>query len=90
MSTSLPGSTQDEAVTARLCEIVSSVAELDPEEVTPEASFYDDLFVDSLQKLEILVRIEREYGVKLTDVEATRLTCVADAAALIGARGASR
>jgi acyl carrier protein len=43
-----------------------------------------------LQKLEILVRIEREYGVKLTDVEATRLTCVADAAALLGAKGASR
>jgi acyl carrier protein len=73
---------------ARLREIVAAVAELDPAEVTDDASFYDDLGVDSLQKLEILVRIERGFGVRLTDVEAAGLATVADAVALLRAAGA--
>jgi acyl carrier protein len=68
--------------------IVAGVADLDPDEVTDDASLYDDLQVDSLHKLEILVRIERDFGVRLTDVQAAGLATVGDAVTLLRAAGA--
>jgi len=75
---------------SRLREIVADVAELDPAEVAVDASFYDDLLVDSLQKLEIVVRIERAFAVKLTDREAANLHRVRDAVALLNDKGILR
>jgi acyl carrier protein len=79
---------QVDTVVPRLREIVAAVADLDVADVAVEASFYEDLYVDSLQKLEIVVRTEREFGVKLTDAEAAGLGSVADAVELLRARGA--
>jgi acyl carrier protein len=72
----------------QLRDIVASSAELDADEVTPDALFYDDLLVDSLQKLEIVVRIERAFAVKLTDHEAAGLQRLRDAVDLLRAKGA--
>jgi acyl carrier protein len=77
----------DDAVSPRLREIVADVADLDPGEVAAGASFYDDLGVDSVQKLEIVVRTERLFGVRLTDLEAAELGSVADAVRLLRAKG---
>jgi acyl carrier protein len=65
---------------------VAGAAELEPAEVTLDAHLYDDLLVDSLQKLEIVVRIERAFGVKLTDDEAAGLSTLRDAVDLLRAR----
>jgi acyl carrier protein len=70
----------------RLREIVTATAELDPAEVTLDAHLYDDLLVDSLQKLEIVVRLERAFGVKLSDHEAAELHTLRDAVELLRAR----
>jgi acyl carrier protein len=78
----------DDGVLGRLRDIVAGAADLDADEVTPEALLYDDLCVDSLQKLEIVVRIERAFGVKLTDHEAVGVRRLTDALELLRVKGA--
>jgi acyl carrier protein len=72
---------------ARLRALAAEVFEVPPEEVTDRASFYEDLGVDSLQKVELVVRIERQVGVKLTDDEAAGMRDLGDAFAVLRSRG---
>lgn len=57
-----------------LRDLIADVLDLDPAEVTDHAHFVDDLEVDSLMALEITVRLEREYAVKMTEAEITGIT----------------
>jgi acyl carrier protein len=72
---------------ARLRDLAAEVFEVGPEEVTEGASFYEDLGVDSLQKVELVVRIERQLGVKLTDEEAAGLRDIGDTLAVLRGKG---
>ncbi|MBV8542184.1 MAG: acyl carrier protein [Pseudonocardiales bacterium] len=54
--------------------LVADVLELPVEEVTDDADFVNDLEVDSLVALEIAVRLEKKYGVKMTDSELMTLS----------------
>ncbi|MGW7410239.1 acyl carrier protein [Streptomyces sp. NPDC054833] len=47
--------------------LVADVLELDVEEVTDDADLVQDLEVDSLMALAIIVRLDRQYGVKLQE-----------------------
>ncbi|MEV6163986.1 acyl carrier protein [Streptomyces sp. NPDC052052] len=58
----------------QLRDLVAEVLDLDVAEVTDTAHFVDDLDVDSLMALEITVRLEKEYGVKLQETELTAIT----------------
>jgi acyl carrier protein len=49
--------------------LVAEVLELPLEEVTDDADFINDLEVDSLTALEIVVRLEKKYGVTMYDSE---------------------
>lgn len=55
--------------TEELRALISEVLELPIEAVTDEARFREDLDVDSLMALEIAVRLEKRYGVKVDDNE---------------------
>lgn len=77
----------DDVLVSGVRQLVAEVASLPVADVSPHARFYDDLMVDSLQKLEIVVRIERGFGVRLTDVEAAGLGSVADAVTLLRDKG---
>ncbi|MFE7779019.1 acyl carrier protein [Streptomyces sp. NPDC057445] len=71
----------------RLREIVASVLEIDVSEVLADSHFYDELAADSLEKVEISVRIEREFGVSLGAEEAAELSSVAAALVLLRDKG---
>lgn len=73
----------------RLRDIVAAVLELDVSEVAADASFHRTLRVDSLEKVEIAARIEKDFGVALAAEEAAAMDSVEDAAALIGSGRAS-
>jgi acyl carrier protein len=49
----------------KVAAIVADVAECEVEDVQAESSLPNDLGIDSLMGLEILVRVEKEFGVKL-------------------------
>ncbi|MER8089307.1 MULTISPECIES: acyl carrier protein [unclassified Streptomyces] len=57
-----------------LRDLVADVLDLDVAEVTDSAHFMEDLEVDSLMALEIVVRLEKEYGVRLAESELTSIT----------------
>lgn len=52
---------------------------VDADEVTPEASFIDDLGADSLDIVELVMAFEEEFGVEIPDDAAEKITTVKDA-----------
>jgi len=52
---------------------------VDPNEVTPEASFIDDLGADSLDTVELVMAFEEEFDIEIPDEDAEKLTSVGKA-----------
>lgn len=48
-------------------------------EVTPEASFVEDLGADSLDTVELVMALEEEFGIEIPDEEAEKIVTVQDA-----------
>ena len=57
------------------------------EEVTPEASFIDDLGADSLDTVELIMALEEEFGVEIPDEDAEKMQKVGDAIKYINEKG---
>lgn len=49
------------------------------EEVTPDASFIDDLGADSLDTVELVMALEEKFEVEIPDEDAEKITTVGDA-----------
>ena len=52
---------------------------VDEDQVTPEASFQDDLDADSLDLVELIMELEDQFGVKIPDEEAQGIGTVGQA-----------
>ena len=57
-------------------EIIVNQLGVDISEVTPEASFIDDLGADSLDTVELVMAFEEEFGIEIPDEDAEKLTSV--------------
>jgi acyl carrier protein len=73
----------------RLRALAAEVFDVPAEEITDGAAFYEDLGVDSLQKVDFVVRMERQLGLKLTDDEAAGMRDLGGAIAVLRSRGLS-
>ena len=62
-----------------LASILEEVADVNPDEVTDDKSFVDDLDVDSLSMVEVAMAAEEKWGVKIPDDELPKLKTVGDA-----------
>lgn len=60
-------------------EIIVDRLGVDPGEVTPEASFIDDLGADSLDTVELVMAFEEEFDIEIPDEDAEQLTSVGKA-----------
>ena len=67
------------AVNDKITEIIVEQLGVKPEEVTPEASFVDDLGADSLDTVELVMALEEEFGVEIPDEDAEKIGTVGDA-----------
>ena len=67
----------------RLKGLVTEQLGVDEEEVTPEASFVDDLNADSLDLVELIMSLEEEFGLEISDEDAEKILTVGDAASYI-------
>ena len=52
---------------------------VDEEEVTPDASFVDDLGADSLDQVELVMKFEEEFGIEIPDDDSEKITRVREA-----------
>ena len=66
-------------VLERVREIVVEPLGVDPDEVTNEASFVDDLGADSLDQVELVMALEEEFDLEIPDEDAEKITNVGDA-----------
>ena len=59
--------------------IIAEKLSVDIAEVVPEASFVDDLGADSLDLVELIMSMEEEFDVDISDEDAEKLVTVQDA-----------
>ncbi|MDA2916265.1 acyl carrier protein [Nitrospinae bacterium AH_259_B05_G02_I21] len=73
----------------RVKEIIVEQLDVEEEQVTPEASFIDDLGADSLDTVELIMAIEEEFDVEIPDEEAEKIITVKDAIGYVKLQQAS-
>ena len=60
-------------------EIISKQLGVDQSEVTPEASFVEDLGADSLDTVELVMAFEEAFNIEIPDEDAEKIAKVKDA-----------
>ncbi len=77
-------------ISAKVKEIIANVANLDPAEIADEASFIDDLGLDSLSLLEIGVDVDYAFKLGVPEEKLQQLATVADTVDLVQSRLSER
>ena len=67
------------AVEEKVKAIIAEQLGVKPEEVTPKASFIDDLGADSLDTVELIMALEEEFNIEIPDEDAEKMATVGDA-----------
>lgn len=70
-------------IRAKVKDIIANVTNVDPDDIADDASFVDDLQLDSLSLLEIGVDLDYEYKLGVPEEELGKLLTVADAVDLV-------
>jgi acyl carrier protein len=73
-------------IEARLKKLLVDELGLDEDKITPDATFDEDLEVDSLGVVEMLMALEDEFGVTIPDEEAEEIRTVSEAVDVVLAK----
>jgi acyl carrier protein len=73
------GTTRMASVEERVKTIIVEQLGVDESEVTPTASFVDDLGADSLDTVELVMAFEENFGIEIPDEDAEKIATVKDA-----------
>ena len=63
----------------KLQEIIAEVLNVDPGEITMDTTFVDDLGADSLDVFQIIMGIEEEFDIEISNEDAEKIVTVGDA-----------
>jgi acyl carrier protein len=69
----------DEDIQERLRRIISEQLGVDESQVVPSASFEEDLNADSLDLVELIMSLEEEFGIEISEEDAEKIRTVGDA-----------
>ena len=72
---------------SKVKEIIINELGVEPEKVTLEASFVEDLGADSLDTVELVMAFEEEFGIEIPDEDAEGLQSVGDAVKYLREKG---
>ncbi len=67
------------SIESKVKNIIADKLGVDLDEIIPEASFADDLGADSLDLVELIMSIEEEFDVEISDEDAEKMIRVSDA-----------
>jgi acyl carrier protein len=67
------------SIEKRVKEIIVEQLGVNESEVTPEAKFVDDLGADSLDLVELVMALEEEYNIEISDEDAEKILTFGDA-----------
>ncbi len=67
----------------KLKQIIADVLNVDPEEITMETTFTDDLGADSLDVFQIVMGIEEEFDIEVPPEKAEKISTVEEAVEMI-------
>jgi acyl carrier protein len=73
-------------VEAKVIKIVAEKLNVEEKNVSAASRFQEDLGADSLDIVELLMEIEEEFGVSISDEESEKLKTVGDAVKFIGSK----
>jgi acyl carrier protein len=65
-------------ISARVKEIIVSKLGVDEGQITPEASFTNDLGADSLDTVELVMEFEKAFNIQIPDEDAEKIGTVGD------------
>lgn len=71
-------------IAERVKAIIVDKLGVEASEVTNEASFASDLGADSLDTVELIMELEKEFGISIPDDQAEKITTVGEAIEMIG------
>ena len=77
------------SVAEKVKSIISEQLDVDANQVTPEASFTDDLGGDSLDVVELVMALEEEFKIEIPDEDAEKIGRVQEAIDYITANSSS-
>ena len=75
----------DKPIEEKVKDIIVEQLGVNPEQVTPQASFIEDLGADSLDIVELVMAFEEEFGCEIPDDAAEKIVTVKDAVSFIEA-----
>ena len=75
-------------VAAKVKEIIVSKLGVDAAQITPEASFTNDLGADSLDTVELVMEFEKAFNIQIPDEDAEKIATVGDAIKYLSAKAA--
>lgn len=73
----------EDDVLDQIVEIITEQLGVKSEQVTKEASFVDDLGADSLDTVELVMKLEEDFDIEIPDEDAEKIQTVQDAVAYI-------
>ncbi len=75
------------ALEDKVRDIIVEQLGVNAEQVTPEASFIEDLGADSLDTVELVMAFEEEFGAEIPDEDAEKLATVGAAVKYLNEKG---
>jgi len=77
---------QEQEILSKVREMVASQLGKSEDEITMESSFIEDLGADSLDLVELIMSMEDEFGIEISDEDAESIITVQDAINFISER----
>ncbi len=80
----------DAEILEKVKDLVSKQLSISDKQVTPEASFIEDLGADSLDTVELIMTLEEKFDIEISDEDAEKIKTVRDVVDYVKKRAAEK